>query len=50
MHENVLAAVIWLDEPVAFFAIEPLHGALSHVDRLSDSAPHGRYSPQPAEP
>src|SRR5262249_55685953 len=35
MHEDILAAVIWLDESVALLAIEPLHGSLRHLALLS---------------
>jgi hypothetical protein len=31
MHENILAAVIGLDEPESFGRIEPLHTACRHV-------------------
>src|SRR6266581_4022770 len=43
VHEHV-RAVLDRDEAVAFVAVEPLHGALRHVDLLSvDAAPrHGR--------
>jgi hypothetical protein len=41
MHEDVLAAVIRLDESVALLAVEPLHGSCRHIALLSDSAPHG---------
>jgi hypothetical protein len=35
VHEDILAAVIWLDEAEAFLAVEPLHGSLCHIVRLS---------------
>jgi hypothetical protein len=35
VHEHILAAVIRLDESVALLAVEPLHGSLRHVARLS---------------
>jgi hypothetical protein len=38
MHEDVLAAIIRLDEAVALLAIEPLHDSLRHITRLSGSA------------
>jgi hypothetical protein len=31
VHEDILAAVIWLDEAEAFLSIEPLHGSLRHI-------------------
>jgi hypothetical protein len=31
VHEDILAAIIRLDESVAFVWIEPLHRALSHT-------------------
>src|SRR6266849_1828595 len=31
VHEDILAAVIWLDESVAFVWIEPLHDSLRHM-------------------
>ena len=37
MHENVLAAVIRLDEAEAFLAVEPLHGSLRHMTVLSST-------------
>src|SRR4051812_34768179 len=30
VHEHVLVAAIWLDEPVAFGRVEPLDGAFLH--------------------
>ena len=30
VHEDILAAIIWLDEAEAFLAVEPLHGSLRH--------------------
>jgi hypothetical protein len=30
MHEDILAAVIRLDEAKAFLAVEPLYGSLRH--------------------
>src|SRR5258706_3464601 len=35
MHEDILAAVIWLDEAEALLDIEPLHGSLRHLALLS---------------
>jgi hypothetical protein len=35
VDEHVLAAVIRLDEPEAFLAVEPLYGSLRHVTLLS---------------
>jgi hypothetical protein len=35
VHENILAAVIRLDEAEAFLAIEPLYGSLCHISLLS---------------
>jgi hypothetical protein len=35
VHEDILAAVIRLDEPEAFLDIEPLHGSLRHLALLS---------------
>jgi hypothetical protein len=35
MHENILTAVIRLDETEAFLAVEPLYGSLRHVTLLS---------------
>src|SRR5271165_5316199 len=31
VHEDVGAAVVWGDEPIALVGVEPLHGALRHV-------------------
>jgi hypothetical protein len=31
VHENILAAIIRLDEAEAFLAIEPFHGSLRHM-------------------
>src|SRR5262249_33585783 len=31
VHENILAAVIRLDETIALLAVEPLHDSLSHM-------------------
>jgi hypothetical protein len=46
MHENILAAVIGLDEAKAFLAVEPLYGSLRHETLLSgtclDSAAQSR--------
>jgi hypothetical protein len=35
VHENILAAVIGLDEAKAFLAVEPLYGSLRHETLLS---------------
>jgi hypothetical protein len=35
VHENILAAVIGLDEAKAFLAVEPLYGSLRHETFLS---------------
>jgi len=35
VHENILAAVIRLDEAKAFLAVEPLYGSLRHETLLS---------------
>ena len=35
VHEDILAAIIRLDEPEAFLVIEPLHGSLGHIALLS---------------
>ena len=35
VHENILAAVIRLDEAKAFLAVEPLYGSLRHETFLS---------------
>jgi hypothetical protein len=45
VHENIPTTIIRLDESVAFYAVEPLHYALSHLTCLSSSFPRGRYSP-----
>ncbi len=37
MHENILAAIIRLDETEAFLAVEPLYGSLRHEKLLSDT-------------
>jgi hypothetical protein len=37
VHEDILAAIIRLDEAEAFLAVEPLHGSLRHVALLSDT-------------
>jgi hypothetical protein len=46
VHENILAAVIGLDEARAFLAVEPLYGSLRHETLLSgaclDSAARSR--------
>jgi hypothetical protein len=34
VHEDILAAIIWLNESVALVWIEPLHRALSHSPAL----------------
>ena|SRR5215467_890615 len=31
VHEDILAAVIWLDESEALLAVEPLHGSFRHI-------------------
>ena len=31
VHENVLAAIVWLDEAIAFGCVEELHGSGLHV-------------------
>jgi hypothetical protein len=35
VHEDILAAVIRLDETEAFLAVEPLHGSFRHIALLS---------------
>jgi len=35
VHEDILAAIIWLDEAEAFLDIEPLHGSLRHITLFS---------------
>jgi hypothetical protein len=37
MHENILAAVIRLDEAKAFLVVEPLYGSLRHETLLSST-------------
>jgi hypothetical protein len=41
MNEDVLAAIIWLDEAEALLAVEPLHGSLWHVTLLSGACVTG---------
>jgi hypothetical protein len=31
VDEDILAAVIWLDESIALLAVEPLHGSFRHI-------------------
>jgi hypothetical protein len=35
VHEDILAAIIWLNEAEAFLVIEPLHGSFCHIALLS---------------
>ena len=35
VHEDILAAIIWLDKAEAFLVIEELHGSLRHMTVLS---------------
>jgi len=42
VHEDILAAVIRLDESEALLAVEPLHGSLRHIAFLS-----GKYVVRP---
>jgi len=45
VHENILAAIIGLDEAKAFLAVEPLYGPLRHETFLSGTCldePHSR--------
>jgi len=37
VHEDILAAVIWLDKAEAFLIVEELHGSLRHITLLSDT-------------
>jgi hypothetical protein len=37
VHEDILAAIIRLDEAEAFLVIEELHGSLRHITLLSDT-------------
>jgi hypothetical protein len=34
MNENVLAAILWRDEAIAFGCIKPFHGAVGHLPCL----------------
>src|SRR5260370_29760867 len=43
VHEHILAAVIRLDESVALLAVEPLHGSLHHMARLSGTCVMGLH-------
>jgi hypothetical protein len=43
VHEHILGAVIRLDESVAFLAVEPLHGSLRHMARLSGTCLMGLH-------
>src|SRR5262245_14179143 len=42
VHEDILAAIIRLDEAEAFLAVEPLHGSLRHI-----ALPSGRCVTRP---
>ena len=37
MHENVLRAIVGLDEPVALLGVEPLYGSSSHCKPFKDN-------------
>jgi hypothetical protein len=37
VHEDILAAIIWLDKAEAFLVIEELHGSLRHITLPSDT-------------
>src|ERR1700738_2004275 len=39
MHENVLAAGVWLNEAKTLSRVEPLHGTVCHVSLLCKHAP-----------
>jgi hypothetical protein len=47
VHEDILAAIIRLNEAEAFLVIEPLHGSFCHIALLSGTCISGRASAQP---
>jgi hypothetical protein len=47
VHEDILAAIIRLDEAEAFLDVEPLHDSLRHM-LVSQIVPHTGISPQRA--
>jgi hypothetical protein len=47
VHEDILAAIIRLNEAEAFLVIEPLHGSFCHIALLSGTCISRRASAQP---
>jgi hypothetical protein len=42
VHEDILAAIVWLDEAKALLAVKPLYDSLRHIELLSIRVLFGR--------